>query len=90
VLVGDVGLDRLSAVVFGHSRWQHQVDAEGLVADERADLGEFVSDLVREPSGRAIDAEAAGVGDGGNGGDVVGESEDRVLDAELIADGGAE
>ena len=82
VAVGDVGLDRLSAVVFGHAVGQHEVDAERLVADQSPDLGQFLVDLVGEAPCRAVHAEPAGIGDGGDRGDVVSEPKDRVLDAE--------
>ena len=90
VFVGDMGFDRLAAVVFGHAWRKHKVDPEGAVTHEASDLSELIADLVGKAAGRAINAQTAGQAYRGDGGDVVGEAEDRLLDAELFADGGVE
>jgi hypothetical protein len=53
----DLGLDCLSAVVFGHPRRQHKVDPERSVAHKPPNLGELVA-----KQSRRWDAQRRGVG----------------------------
>ena len=85
VLLWDLPLDRLAVVELGHSRRQHEVDAERSVTHLAADLRQLATDLVRKASRRAVNAEATGVGDRRHRVDAVGEAEDRRAYAESLA-----
>jgi hypothetical protein len=75
-------LDRL---LLGHGGGQHEVDAEGLAADALADPADVGGDLVGRVQRLAQHREAARVDHGDGDVLAVGEGDDRVFDAELVA-----
>jgi hypothetical protein len=88
--LGDLRLELLHRADGGDRRGEHQVDPEGPIANPLADPLDVRGDLVRRVVRLAHHRERTGVGDGHDHVLAVGERDDRVLDAERVAEPGVE
>jgi hypothetical protein len=85
LLVGPAEPLVLSDIAHGH----HRIDAVGLVAYVLVDPSTLDLELLGREGQRAENAEASGVGDGGDHVAAVAEGENRNIDPEEIAELGA-
>ena len=55
VTLGDLKFDGFARVIFGHARWEDQIDAKRFISDQGPDLGQFRGNLFRKATSRPVD-----------------------------------